>query len=340
MTRTARRRWTRELTSEVDGIAVGETGPVLLHGYDPPAGGLWVDSAIPGKLASLDRSTGEVLWVSPCEVGYGRGFGAGFGGDNDAIVLGPSAGGHRIVRMSLDNGELVSVAEIDTFDEALVGADLCICASAQRVFGTDTAGLEEVWSYSKKGERYHHIGRTAKRIFVVFTQDSTKKQGVLSLDAATGRPKGLLLAPTQSVIHDLCVDEGALCVLIGNLAAALPQEILLEHLVNNPDDDGSSAEGLALLALDPDGKEGDAPLWYETVKRSDEGEEPEMALSADCGKLYIINGALLEVRDALTGRPLGDWAIPGLDERVGWMVSQGGGLLAEETRVSVFELPA
>ena len=47
-----------------------------------------------------------------------------------------------------------------------------------------------------------------------------------------------------------------------------------------------------------------------------------------------------EVRDALTGRTLGDWAIPGLDERVDWRVSQGAGLLAEETRVSVFELPA
>ena len=87
MTHTARRRWTRELSSEVDGIAVGDSGPILLHGYDPPAGGRWIDSAIPGKLASLDRSTGEVLWVSPCEVGYGRGFGAGFG-EGDEVKAG------------------------------------------------------------------------------------------------------------------------------------------------------------------------------------------------------------------------------------------------------------
>lgn len=46
------------------------------------------------------------------------------------------------------------------------------------------------------------------------------------------------------------------------------------------------------------------------------------------------------MRDALTGRMLGDWAVPGLDERVGWTVAQGAGLLAEETRVSLFELPA
>ena len=49
---------------------------------------------------------------------------------------------------------------------------------------------------------------------------------------------------------------------------------------------------------------------------------------------------LEEVRDALTGRPLGEWAVPGLDERVGWQVSQGALLLAEEERVSIFELPA
>ena len=79
MTRTARRRFTRELPSVVDGIAFTDTGPVLLHVYDPPAGGMWVDDVIPGKLAALDRHTGETLWLSPCEVGYGRGFGAGFG---------------------------------------------------------------------------------------------------------------------------------------------------------------------------------------------------------------------------------------------------------------------
>jgi hypothetical protein len=32
--------------------------------------------------------------------------------------------------------------------------------------------------------------------------------------------------------------------------------------------------------------------------------------------------------------------LPGLDERIAWQVSQGAGLLAEETRASVFELPA
>jgi len=53
-----------------------------------------------------------------------------------------------------------------------------------------------------------------------------------------------------------------------------------------------------------------------------------------------VNEALIEVRDMLTGRKLGDWAIPGLDERVAWQVANGAGLLAEESRVSLFELPA
>ena len=67
---------------------------------------------------------------------------------------------------------------------------------------------------------------------------------------------------------------------------------------------------------------------------------PEVAVAADSGKLYVVKGALLEVRDGLTGRSLGDWVVPGLDERVSWRVSQGAALLAEERRVSVFELPA
>ena len=340
MTKTARRRWTRELSSEVDGIVVGETGPVLLHGYDPPAGGRWVDSAIPGKLASLDRGSGEVLWVSPCEVGYGRGFGAGFGRENDAIVLGPSSNGHRAVRMSLDNGELLAVCEIDTFDESVVAEDVCICASARRVFATDSQTLDERWSYAKKRERYHHIGRLGDRVYVVFTHDSTKKQGVLCLDAKTGKPAGTLMAPSQSVIHGLAVDERAVMTLISDLEAALPREVLLARLLETQVDEAPSADRLALMAMEPGGASGDAPLWYEPVDVPADEEFPEIAISADSGKLYIVRGALLEVRDALTGRFLGDWAVPGLDERVGWMVSQGAGLLAEETRVSVFELPA
>ncbi len=54
MTDTAKRRWSRELESEVDGIEFGINGPVLLHGYAPPAGGKWIDDVIPGKLGAFD----------------------------------------------------------------------------------------------------------------------------------------------------------------------------------------------------------------------------------------------------------------------------------------------
>jgi hypothetical protein len=81
-------------------------------------------------------------------------------------------------------------------------------------------------------------------------------------------------------------------------------------------------------------------LWYELLDQSASEEFPEVSITADSGKLYVVRGALLEVRDGLTGRALDEWAVPGLDDRVGWSVAHGAGLLAEETRVSIFELPA
>lgn len=339
MTRTARRRWTRELQSEVDGIAFGASGPVLLHVYDPPAGGRWVDSAIPGKLACLERNSGEVLWVSPCEVGYGRGFGAGLGRQEDVLVLGPSGNGHRIVRMSLKSGELLDVADVPTFDEALVEPDVSICVSPKRVIAIDNATLREAWSHGKEGERYRHVGRSGARIFVVFSSDKTRRQGLMAFDAASGEVQGVVVAPNQRVIHDLAVDERAVVLFTSDLAEALPRELLLDFFKENEDAD-VTPDAPALFALDPAAREGDAPLWYQLLQGEDQGELPEVSISADSGKLYVVRGALLEVRDALTGRMLGDWAVPGLDDRVAWTVRQGAGLLAEETRVSVFELPA
>jgi hypothetical protein len=344
MTRTARRRWTRELQNEVDGIAIGDNGPVLLHGYDQPAGGRWVDSAIPGKLGAYDRANGEQLWLSPCEVGYGRGFGAGFGSSGDALVLGPSSSGssgHRIARMSLENGELIGVGQIPAFDEALVFDDVCVCVSARRVVAIDSSTLRVRWSYDREGERYHHIGRSGERVFVVYTQQSTKKQGVLSLDAENGEFDRVLLHPSQVKVHDVTVQSGAVILLAGDVTAALSRDALLELLIKHPETDASEHKGLALLALDPRAKSDARPLWFEILSSQDEEDElPEASVSSDSGKLYLIKGAFLEVRDALTGRALGEWTVPGLDERVAWSVCQGAGVLAEETRASVFELPA
>ncbi len=341
MTRSARRRWTRELPGEIDGIAISGSGPILVHGYEEPAGGRWVYSAIPGKLSALDRTSGEVLWSSPCEVGYGRGFGAGFGREDDALILGPSGSGHRVVRMSLKNGELLAVKEIPTFDESIVAPDLAICASPRRIFALDAASLTDRWRHSGAGERYHHVARTKDRVFVVFSSDATKKQGLLVLDARNGESLGALLMPRQKVIHDITADEQALVVLLSDLVHALPRdEVEKRAKAQAAPARGKPEVPLALVALAPDSAEGARPLWWEELHGEDSEDIPEAAIHAADGRLYLIRGTLLVVRDLLTGRELAQFAVPGLDERVAFQVAQGAGLLAEETRATTFELPA
>jgi hypothetical protein len=341
MTRTARRRFTRELQSVVDGIAFAESGPVLLHVYDPPAGGMWVDDVIPGKLAALDRHTGETLWLSPCEVGYGRGFGAGLGTENDVIVLGPSSQGHRIVRMSLGSGELIGMGEVEAFDESVVGTDVCVIASPRRVVGYSTKSLDESWEYSRPQERYHHIARSGAQLFVVYTHSATGRQGVLRLDAASGEFQGEVASPRQPVIHGLAVNADGLVLLTRDLASALPPELQPQLMIElSRRTDGGVSDTLSLLALPLDAEPGESPLWFSVLSTQRGDELPDATISADSGKLYVLRGALLEVRDTLTGRTLGEWAVPGIDEAVGWQVSQGAGLVAEESRVSVYELPA
>jgi hypothetical protein len=207
------------------------------------------------------------------------------------------------------------------------------------VSAIETHSLRELWSYSREGERYHHIARSGSGVYVVSSHESTKKQGVMALDVASGEFTGVVLSPNQPRIHDLAVDGGGLVLLCSDLAAALPRESLIEYLTRQSDVVDASGS-LALLALRPGSLEGDAPLWYESLDLPDSDEIPEVSITSDDGKLYVVRGALLEVRDALSGRRLDEWAVPGLDQRVGWRVSQGAGLLAEETRVSIFELPA
>lgn len=341
MTRTARRRFTRELTSLVDGVAFARTGPILVHVYDPPAGGMWIDDVIPGKLAALDRNTGADMWISPCEVGYGRGFGAGLGPEGDVIVLGPSSQGHRIVRMSLKNGELIGLAPIEAFDEAHVFPDLCFGVTPRRIFALESTTMVEAWEYARPGERYHHVARSGEQLFVVFTNRNTEKQGVLCVEAQTGEFMAEVLSPRQPVIHGIAASSDGLVLLTRDLAHALPREVVSQFMSElTRRAERSTVDTLSLLALPLNATTGDAPLWYQVLSTQPADEIPEVSISSDGAKLYLVNGALLEVRDILTGRMLGEWAVPGLDEHVAWQVCEGAGLLAEETRVSVFELPA
>ena len=325
MTRTARRRWSREFQGEIDGIALGDAGPVILHGYDPPAGGKWIDSVIPGKLGAYDRASGDVLWVSPCEVGYGRGFGCGLGEEDDVVILGPSTQRHRIARMSLASGELIGASEIGAFDQALVYGDVCLTVTPQRVTGILTSAMLEVWSYARDGERYHLAGRVGPHAYVVYTDTARKRQGVLRLEVESGENVGTFLDPELPVIHEIVCGDDLAIVLAGNRVPRRPGQ-------------PGGPEELRLEAFRTQ-EESAYSLWREVLAEESD-ELPDVSVSLDSGKLYVARGAMLEVRDGLSGRMLGELTLPGLDERVAWKVSQGAGLLAEETRASVFELPA
>jgi len=333
MTRTARRRWTRDLETLVDGIAIADSGPVLLHGYDDPAGGKWVDDVIPGKLAALDRHSGDILWISPCEVGYGRGFGAGLGPEKDAVVLGPSAQGHRIVRMALDTGELIGVSEIEPFDEALVFDDLCVCVTPSRIFGVQTSAMVELWAFQREGYRFHQICRQGEDLFVVYTDPRMSRQGVFCLDVESGEIRREVLEAKQKVIYGMASQPGSLVLLVSDVLAALPEEQWPDY--------GSApgGGGLNIVAIRPDGEVGQPALWYEQAPIDEVDEYPDLHIWMDSGKLYMVHEALVDVRDALSGRDLGELTIPGLDERVAWGISQGAALVAEEERVSIFEIP-
>ncbi|MEM7516063.1 MAG: hypothetical protein AAF368_03950 [Planctomycetota bacterium] len=336
---TARRRWTREVDGELDGIAISGNGPVLLHGYDPPAGGKWVDEVIPGRLAAVDRASGEITWNGPCEVGYGRGFAAGFGPAGDVIVLGPSSQGHRAVRMSRESGELKTVEAIRPFDEGLVGEDVCITVTAGRLSGLNTEDLTEVWEYSKTGERFHRACRIGNKLFVSYTDGKKKKQGVQIFHARSGKRAGMLVEPTLPVIHDMAAGDGEICLLTESIMGTVPQEMAVDVLMAiEQKEEGAASDTLSLLTLP--GEKNAKPLWFEILATRPQDELPEVGIAADSAKLYLVQGAGLEVRDMVSGRALGGWTVPGLDERIDWQVADGACLVAEETRASIFELPA
>lgn len=339
MPSTAKRRWSRELDSEIDGVAFGPKGPILLHGYDPPAGGKWVDNVIPGKLGAFDRNSGEMLWRVPCEVGYGRGFGAGLGPSGQVVVLGPGQSGHRIVRQSIDDGELLDVSDIPAFDMAVVTPERVVGVSAGRVFCLGTDDLAASWSFSQEGQRYHSVALSGDRAFVAY---STKQgHGVLVLDAETGGSEGTLLAPAEPRIQGLVTTGDVVVLLTSDLDRILPPESIgdyAEELVAHPA--GGSTDTLSLLALRVDGRKGDRPLWLKVLETTRLDDLAPASISADSGKLYLERGTDLFALDVLSGRALGEWTVPGLDEQIAWSVADGAGLLAEETRVSVFELPA
>jgi len=345
MTTTAKRRWAKEFHSEIDGIAIGPTGPVLVHGYDAPAGGMWTDDVIPGKLGAIDRSEGEFQWRSPCEVGYGRGFAAaicdGVEGAPSAIVMGPGSHGHRILRMSIETGELLGESPIEAFDEAIISDSLCVSITAKKVTGIHTSDLLEAWTYQREGERYHSVAFCGGQVIVVFSDANTKKYGLLALDSEGGSFESVLLPPKLPMIHSIAGDSGALVLLTSDLLQVLSPDQAGQFLGElSLLSDDVLTDTLSILALHGGHSDGEPALWWKVLSTESVEDIPEVSISADSGKLYLVRGAMLEVCDLLSGRTLGEWTVPGLDEQVCWRVASGAGLLAEEHRLTIYELPA
>ena len=259
MTTTAKRRWSRELETEVDGIAFAATGPVLLHGYDPPAGGKWIDDVIPGKLGAFDRSTGERLWIAPCEVGYGRGFGAGVGQQGRVIVLGPSQGGHRIVRMAMADGELLDSADTEPFDDAVVHPEVVVCSNARAVWGLDTVTLQETWRYAREGERYHGLAFAGENVFVVVSSTESGKYGVVRLSANTGAFEGYLLQPVMPLIRGVGASGSTVAIVTCELEFLLDPDNRMDfmlQLASHPDE--GPRDTLSIAAMRADAASGEA----------------------------------------------------------------------------------
>ncbi|QDU83786.1 hypothetical protein Pla163_08870 [Planctomycetes bacterium Pla163] len=344
MTRSARRRWSREIESLVDGVAVAGKGPVAVHAYDFPAGGKWVDDVIPGKVGSFDRQTGEPLWHSPCEVGYGRGFGAGFTTSGDLVVLGPTQSGHAMVRMSAATGELLGIEHVPEFDEALVDADFCLCVCPGQLLALDTEELSPAWSFKMMGARFHAAVRAGDVYLAAFSRKGSRDQGLVAVDVAKGKARATLFEPRPGTFYGIAAGEGRFVLPVESLEASLPmelaRELVLARLTETQDDDDLSSldgldstggPGLVCYSVDAPGK----PAWFRQLPAS----EDEATLRVDSGKVYVGRGTSLAVLDLTTGRELGEAIVPGLDEAIAWDVRSGAFMVAEENRVSVFELP-
>lgn len=348
MTRSARRRWAAEIDSEIDGLALSATGPIFVHVYDPPAGGRWDEDMIPGKLLAFERSSGERLWAAPCEVGYGRGFGAGLDPDGNLLVIGPTQGGHRAVRVSAETGELLEGVDVPEFDEAIVDEKHMLIVSLTSLMRLDSAGLDAKWALQAKDDRFHSSATDGKTLFVAVSTKRNRSQGLRAYTVARGGKAGDILAQGQATVLGLAADEGMLVVLVEDLASALPEDLSREYqlqqlMADDGDNFGESSSGgsagVVAFAWDAGEKRAEAKWFLGLSAAGLEHDPADASIRVDSGKLYVARGAILSIYDLLSGRELGELAVPGLDEFVAWSVADGALLVAEETRLSVYDVP-
>jgi hypothetical protein len=349
MTRSARRRWAAEIDLQIDGLALTPRGPIFAHVYDPPAGGKWAEDVIPSKLLAFDRTSGERLWAAPCEVGYGRGFGAGLGPDGDLIVVGPTQAGHRAVQVSASTGEQLGGVDVPEFDEAMVEGGSVLIVALTSLTRLDAASFEAKWALQAKDDRFHSSATDGQTLFVAVSTKRNRSQGLRAYTVARGGKSGDILAQGQATILGLGAEDGLVTVLVEDLASALPEDLSRDYQLAklmSEDADGFGGEsagghsaGVVAFAWDAAEKRAEAKWFLDLAGPGSELEPGDASIRVDSGKLYVAQGAILSVYDLVSGRPLGEVAVPGLDDFVAWDVSDGALLVAEETRLSVYEIP-
>jgi hypothetical protein len=231
---------------------------------------------------------------------------------------------------------------IEPFDEALIRDEISVTITATKVTGISTRDLEKMWSYHRADERYHSVAFCGGKLFVVYSNANTRKYGILALDAEDGSFDSVVIPSKLPIIHGIAGDGSTLIILTSDLMQGLcPSDAgrFIGELSMMSEYDVLS-DTLSLLAISGSHSEDDPALWWSILATDPVEDIPEVSISADSGKLYQVSGAMLEVRDLLSGRPLGEWTVPGLDEQVCWGVGSGAGLLAEEHRLTIYELPA
>jgi hypothetical protein len=256
--------------------------------------------------------------------------------------MGPSSQGHRILRMSIETGELLGESAIKAFDEAIIRDEASVTITATKVTGISTLDLVEMWTYSRADERYHSVAFCGGKIFVVYSNANTRKYGLLALDAEDGSFDSVVIPSKLPMIHGIAGDGSTLVILTSDLMQALSPSDAGRFIgeLSMMSEDDVLTDTLSLLAITGSHSEEDPALWWSVLATDPVEDIPEVSISADSGKLYVVSGAMLEVRDLLSGRSLGEWTVPGLDEQVCWSVGSGAGLLAEENRLTIYELPA
>ena len=327
-------------SGEIDGIALGDNGsghPPRLRPARRRASGSTTSSR-----ASSARSTARAVRCSGSRparwataAASERGLGAG---ERCRPARAQPAGPPDRAHVARDGRADRRPAEVAALRPGARGTATCASPSRPATCaGIMTSPMLEVWSYTRAPtsattspvalERQRPTSSTRTR--------TLRRQGVLRLDVESGDlVRRLPRDPEYPVIHDLvCNEDGSLrsfwWAIDRSTDATRPVRPRLSTLRLEAFRTGGHVTSRT-------------PLWSES-DRTDESPDdlPDVSISMDSGQ--ALHRQRRPARGPRRAHRTERWAsmtLPGLDERIAWQVSQGAGLLAEETRASVFELPA